>query len=339
MNQGFFMKKIIADSNIRYDWTITELKALYETPLLELVWQAQQLHQHYHSPWEIQVCEVISVKTGGCPEDCRYCGQSAHYQTGVQVQSLMSLEAVLEKAKNAIDYRATRICLSVGWRQVRDGKIFDQILQMVEELTALGIEVCCTLGMLTAAQAEKLAAAGLYSYNHNLDTSESFYSNIITTHTYQDRLNTLKNVQQAHLGVCCGGIIGMGETIEDRLELIKTLANRSPHPHSVPINQLVPVCGTPLENQAPVPFWEFLRLIAVARLALPLAMVRLSGGRLKLSTEQQALCFLAGANSIHSGEKLLVTPTLDFAADHAMFELLGLSFRPPFSPTLVQRDI
>lgn len=319
------------NSEIRHNWTFEELDNLYQMPLLELVWQAQTIHRRYHNPWEIQVCVVISVKTGGCPEDCKYCGQSSHYQTGVQPQPLMSLEAVREKALRAIENGATRICLSVAWRQVREGKIFDQLLQMIRELTALGIEVCCTLGMLTQEQAHELAKAGLYSYNHNLDTSESFYSNIITTHTYQDRLKTLNHVNEAGLGMCCGGIVGMGESVKDRLELILTLANRKIHPHSVPINQLLRIPGTPFEKYPPVDFWEFLPLIAVARIALPQAMIRLSGGRVQLSTEEQALCFLAGANSVHSGEKLLVTPSPSYADDHALFSLLGLSFRPPFS--------
>jgi biotin synthase len=324
-------------SSIRHDWILTELEELYHLPLLELIWKAQQVHQRHHPAWEIQVCQVISVKTGGCPENCKYCGQSAYYQTGVKAQPLMTLEEVREKAKRAKAKGAT-LCLSAAWREVREGKVFDQILLMIQELSALGIEVCCTLGMLTPEQAQRLAAAGLYSYNHNLDTSEAFYANIITTRTYQERLNTLDHVQDAGLGVCCGGIVGMGETIQDRLELLRTLANRSPQPHSVPINQLVPIPGTPLENQQPIPFWEFLRLIALARLVLPQAMVRLSGGRLQLSVEQQALCFLAGANSIHSGEKLLVTPSPDFDADHAMFELLGLTFRPPFASPHSRED-
>jgi biotin synthase len=329
----------MTDQEIRHNWILPELQDLYQLPLLELIWKAQQVHQRNHQAWEIQVCQVISVKTGGCPENCKYCGQSTYYQTGVKAQPLMSLEAVREKAKQAIAKGATRVCLSVAWREVRDGKVFDQILQMVQELTSLGIEVCCTLGLLTAEQARRLAAAGLYSYNHNLDTSESFYPNIVTTRTFQERLNTLDHVQQAGLGLCCGGIVGMGETIEDRLELIRTLANRYPHPHSVPINQLVRIPGTPLENTPPIPFWEFVRLIAIARLTLPKAMVRLSGGRLHLSIEQQALCFLAGANSIHSGEKLLVTPSPDFAADHMMFELLGLRPLPPFAVTLTREDM
>jgi len=250
---------------------------------------------------------------------------------------MMSLEELRAKALDSIAKGTTRLCLSVAWREVRNGKVFDRILEMVREISKLGVEVCCTLGMLAPEHAQQLAEAGLYSYNHNLDTSESFYPHIITSHTYQDRLNTLENVQKAGLGVCCGGIFGMGESVEDRLELIRTLANRNPQPHSVPLNQLVKIPGTPLENNQPVPFWEFLPLVAVARIALPKAMIRLSAGRLHLSVEQQALCFMAGANSIHSGEKLLVTPSPDFASDKAMFDLLGLTYRPPYvMPTLCE---
>jgi biotin synthase len=321
-----------------HQWTLQELQSLYHSPLMELVWQAQQVHQRHHRRWEIQVCEVISVKTGGCPEDCKYCGQSARYQTGVLPQPMMTLEEVKAKAKMSIANGTTRVCLSVAWREVRQGKVFDQILEMVRELSEMGVEVCCTLGMLKAEHAQQLAEAGLYSYNHNLDTSESFYPHIITSHTYQDRINTLEHVSKAGLGTCCGGIFGLGESVDDRLELIRTLANRRPQPHSVPLNQLVTIAGTPLENNSPVSFWEFLPLVAIARITLPQAMIRLSGGRLHLSVEQQALCFMAGANSIHSGEKLLVTPSPDFASDKAMFDLLGLTYRPPYACPPLQED-
>lgn len=312
-------------------WTFQELRSLYDSPLLELVWQAQKVHERHHRRWEIQVCQVISVKTGGCPEDCKYCGQSARYQTGVSPQPMMSLGELKAKAKDSLTKGTTRICLSVAWREVRNGKVFDQVLEMVQELSAMGVEVCCTLGMLDPEQALRLAEAGLYSYNHNLDTSEAFYHNIITTHTFQDRIATLDGVSQAGVGVCCGGIFGLGESIDDRLELIRTLANRYPQPHSVPLNQLVRIPGTPLGNNEPVSFWEFLPLVAIARITMPTAMVRLSAGRLLFSLEQQALCFMAGANSIHSGEKLLVTPSPDFASDKKMFTLLGLSYRPPYA--------
>ena len=311
-------------------WSLQELQSLYDSPLLELVRCAHEVTRENHPLWQIQVCQVISVKTGGCPEDCKYCGQSSHYRTGVPPQPMMTLEELRCKAKESIRQGTTRICLSVAWRQVRQGKVFDQVLEMVSELKAMGVEVCCTLGMLEAEHAQQLKEAGLTSYNHNLDTSEAFYPFIIQTHTYRDRIETLNCVQQAGLGVCCGGIFGLGESVDDRLELIRTLANRHPQPHSVPLNQLVRIAGTPLEKNEPVPFWEFLPLVAIARIALPRAMIRLSGGRLHLSTEQQALCFMAGANSIHSGEKLLVTPSPNFASDRAMFKLLGLTYRPPF---------
>lgn len=326
------------NQTIRQDWKLEELVDLFHSPLLELVWKAQQVLRLHHKPCEIQVCTVISVKTGGCPENCKYCGQSAHYQTGVAPQPLMSLQEVKEKARHAITKGVTRVCLSVAWREVRNGKVFDQILEMIQEVRALGIEVCCTLGMLNQEQADRLASAGLYSYNHNLDTSESFYSTIITTHTFQDRLKTLQHVHQATLGICCGGIVGMGESIEDRLELLRTLANHHPQPHSVPINQLVRIKGTPLAHLPPVPFWEFLRLIAIARILMPRAMVRLSGGRLHLSMEQHALCFMAGANSIHTGEKLLVTPSPSFDDDASMFKQLGLTYLPPFTAVLWREE-
>lgn len=313
-----------------HQWSIQEIKAMYEMPLLELVRKAHKIHEKHHTLWEIQVCQVISVKTGGCPEDCKYCGQSARYQTGVAAQSMMTIEELKIKAKESIANGTTRICLSVAWREARKGKVFDQVLEMIREVSSMGVEVCCTMGMLDAEHAKKLAEAGLYSYNHNLDTSESFYPHIISTHSYQDRVRTLDLLQDAGLGTCCGGIFGLGESVDDRLELIRTLANRNPQPHSVPLNQLVRISGTPLADNEPVPFWEFLPLVAIARIVLPHAMIRLSGGRLLLSVEQQALCFMAGANSIHSGEKLLVTPSPNFATDRAMFKQLGLTYQPPY---------
>jgi biotin synthase len=315
---------------IHHQWILADLESLYHLPLLELIWQAQQVHQLYHRAWEIQVCHLVSVKTGGCPEDCRYCPQSARYRTYVQPQPLMTLEAVKKAAEHAIAQGATRICLGAAWREVREGKAFDQILQMIEDLSNLGIEVCCTLGLLTAEQARRLAAAGLYAYNHNLDTSESFYPSIVTTRSYQDRICTLNHVQEAGMSVCCGGILGMGESVRDRLELVRTLANRCPQPESVPINRLIPIGGTPLEDRPFLSFWEFVRFIALVRIVMPKAMVRLAAGRLQLTPEEQALCFLAGANSIFSGEKLLTAPNPGFTTDQALFELLGLKLRPPF---------
>jgi len=316
--------------DIRSDWSAEEIQKVYHTPLLDLIQQAGKVHQRHHKPSEIQVCSIISIKTGGCPEDCKYCPQSSRYQTHVEAQPLMEHDEVIEKAKYAITQGATRVCLAAAWRGVRDSKQFDQVLEIVKSLTNLGVEVCCTLGMLKEHQAKKLADAGLYAYNHNLDTSKDYYSTIITTRTYEDRLNTLDVVEQANISVCCGGILGMGEKLEDRLALIRTLATRDPHPESVPINRLVRVKGTPLEDQPPVSTWDMIRMVSLARITMPKAMVRLSAGRLEMSIEQQALCFLAGANSIHAGEILLTTPNPKFDADHEMFELLGLTKRPAF---------
>ena len=317
--------------SIRYDWTLEELKELYAMPLLELIAKANLLHNQFHKLGEVQVCSLISIKTGGCPEDCKYCAQSSRYQTSVSAQPMMQYETVLNEAKKAIQRGATRVCLGAAWREVRDSKQFEEVLQMVKGITDLGVEVCCTLGMLKEHQAERLKAAGLYAYNHNLDSSEKFYKTIITTRTYQDRLNTLDVVEKANLSVCCGGILGMGEDPIDRLELLLTLCRRNPHPESVPINRLSQIPGTPLEDQPKVSIWEMVRAIAVARIVLPEAMVRLSCGRIEMSYEQQALCFLAGANSIFAGEKLLTVANTPVDKDEEMFQLLGLKKRPAFA--------
>jgi biotin synthase len=277
------------------------------------------------------VCSLISIKTGGCSEDCKYCAQSSRYQTSVLAQPLMQHEEVLHEAKKAVKRGATRICLGAAWREVRDSKQFDEILRMVKDITHLGVEVCCTLGMLKHHQAQKLKKAGLYAYNHNLDSSEKFYRTIITTRTYQDRLNTLDVVEEAGLSVCCGGILGMGEELVDRLELLLTLCRRNPHPESVPINRLTQIPGTPLENQPQISFWEILRIIAVARIVLPKTMIRLSCGRVNMSFEEQALCFLAGANSIFAGEKLLTVANTSSDQDEEMFQLLGLEKMDAFA--------
>lgn len=316
--------------NIRYDWSIDELQKLYDLPILELVAQANLIHQQFHSPSEIQVGSLISIKTGGCPEDCKYCAQSSRYQTSVNAQPLMQYEEVLNEAKKAITRGASRICLGAAWKEVRDSKQFEEILQMVKGITALGAEVCCTLGMLKEHQALKLKEAGLYAYNHNLDSSEKFYKTIITTRTYQDRLNTLDIAEKANLSVCCGAILGMGEESIDRLEFLHTLSKRNPHPESVPINRLNQIPGTPLENQPKLSQWEVLRLVAVTRIVLPKAMVRLSCGRIEMSHEQQALCFLAGANSLFMGEKLLTVSNTPIDTDEEMFKTLGLKKRPAF---------
>lgn len=299
-------------------------------PLLELIAKTNLLHNQFHEPAQVQVCSLISIKTGGCPEDCKYCAQSSRYQTSVSAQPMMQYEVVLNEAKKAAERGATRVCLGAAWREVRDSEQFEEILRMVKGITDLGVEVCCTLGMLKEHQAKRLKESGLYAYSHNLDSSEKFYKTIITTRTYQDRLHTLDIAEKAHLSVCCGGILGMGETPIDRLELLLTLCRRNPHPESVPINRLSPIPGTPLENQPKVSIWEMVRVIAIARIVLPKAIVRLSCGRIEMSYEQQALCFLAGANSIFAGEKLLTVTNTPVDQDEEMFQTLGLKKRPAF---------
>jgi biotin synthase len=323
-NEGDLMKT-------RHDWTIEELREIYDLPLLELISKSNHIHVQIHQPSEIQVCSLISIKTGGCPEDCKYCAQSSRYQTPVSAQPMMSITEVLNEAKRAIGRGATRVCLGAAWREVRDSKQFEDVLQMIKQITDMGVEVCCTLGMLKEHQAARLKEAGLYAYNHNLDTSEQFYTSITTTRTYQERLATLDVVQQANLSVCCGGILGMGESSMDRLNLLLTLCRRNPHPESVPVNRLSPISGTPLENQSQISIWEIIRVIAVARIVMPKAMIRLSAGRIESSFEEQTLCFLAGANSIFAGEKLLTVTNTPVDRDEEMFHLLSLKKRPAFS--------
>ncbi len=317
--------------SVRYNWTIEELQQLYAMPLLELIAKSNTLHNQFHKPNQVQVCSLISIKTGGCPEDCKYCAQSSRYQTSVSAQPMMQYETVLNEAKKAIERGATRVCLGAAWREVRDSKQFEEVLRMVKGITALGVEVCCTLGMLTEQQAKQLKKAGLYAYNHNLDSSEKFYKTIITTRSYQDRLRTLDIAEKANLSVCCGGILGMGEDPIDRLELLLSLCRRNPHPESVPINRLTQIPGTPLEKQPQISIWEMVRAISVARIVLPESMIRLSAGRIEMSYEQQALCFLAGANSIFAGEKLLTVANTPVDKDDEMFQLLGLKKRPAFA--------
>jgi biotin synthase len=318
---------------IRYDWQKAEIEAIYNTPFLELIYQAASVHRQYHDPKKIQVCKLISIKTGACPEDCSYCAQSSRYQTEVKPQALLDKETVVNIAQAAKAKGVSRVCMGAAWREVRDNSQFDRVLEMVKEVTDMGLEVCCTLGMLTANQAQRLEAAGLYAYNHNLDTSEEYYSTIITTRTYSDRLNTIENVRQTNVTVCSGGILGLGESIDDRIGMLETLANLHPHPESVPINILSQVPGTPLENQPDVPIWEVVRMIATARIIMPASDVRLSAGRARLSQVEQALCFMAGANSIFSSDdnKMLTvtTPCPDYDADKEMLNLLGLEMRPP----------
>lgn len=318
----------------RSDWTKEEIRAIHDSPLLDLIYQAASITRAYHSTNQVQVCSLISIKTGGCPEDCKYCPQSARYQTNVSATPLMQEQEIVEQAKKAIASGATRVCLGAAWRSVRESSQFDLVLRAIRQITDMGVEVCCTLGMLTASQAERLKQAGLYAYNHNLDTSPEFYPSITTTRRYEDRLNTLDAVEKAGISVCCGGIIGMGESIEDRIGLIYMLARRTPHPESVPINLLIPVQGTPLQERQLVPIWDMIRMVATARITMPKAMVRLSAGRLERSLEEQALCFLAGANSIFSGEKLLTRPNPDFDADEKMLRLFGLTPRPAFASAI-----
>lgn len=322
---------------IRSDWTLGEIQELHSTPLLRLIMEAMDIHRKYHKAGEIQVCHLISIKTGGCSEDCKYCAQSSRYQTSVQAQPMMKYQEVINAAKKAIARGATRICLGAAWRNVRDSRQFDETLKMIKGITDLGVEVCCTLGLLSEHQAKKLKQAGLYAYNHNLDSSERFYKTIITTRSYQDRLNTLDIVEQSGISVCCGGIIGMGETKEDRLQLLLTLAKRSPHPESVPINQLSPIPGTPLENQPKLSSWELIRMVAIARILMPQSVIRLSAGRIELSYHEQALCFLSGANSIFAGEKLLTVGNTSMDSDEEMFNLLGLQRRPAFIKKHIQQ--
>jgi biotin synthase len=316
---------------IRTDWAVDELHELYEMSLIELVTKASQIHSQHHKVGEVQVCHLISIKTGGCIEDCKYCAQSSFYQTNIKAEPMMSYENALLRAKEAIAQGATRVCLGAAWRGVRNNKQFEQTLRIVKGIAELGVEVCCTLGFVDESQARMLKEAGLYAYNHNLDSSEDFYKTIITTRSYQERLNTLDMVEKVGLSVCCGGIVGMGESKEDRLRLLHTLCTRNPHPESVPINQLSPIEGTPLENQKPLSCWEVVKLIAIARIIMPKTMVRLSAGRIDMSFQEQALCFLAGANSIFSGEKLLTVANTSINADSEMFRQLGLKKQCAFA--------
>ncbi len=311
-------------------YTIQEIKNVYETPLLDLIFRAATVHRMFHDASEVQVSSLLSIKTGGCSEDCGYCPQSAKYSTDVDVHKVLSHSEVMDAANKAKAGGATRMCLGAAWREVRDNSDFDKVLEMVSSINSMGMEVCCTLGMLTQEQAKKLADAGLYAYNHNLDSSEDFYKKIITTRNYDERLATIENVRKAKVTVCCGGIIGMGESVQDRIAMLHTLVNLNPQPESVPINALVPVEGTPLENNKLVPIWDMVRMIATTRIVMPKSVVRLSAGRTQMTLEGQALCFLAGANSIFAGDKLLTTPNPDFNEDMEMFKLFGLKSREAF---------
>ena len=310
---------------IRHDWTLAEVRAVHDLPLLDLVFRAQGVHRAHFGDNKVQLCSLLSVKTGGCPEDCAYCPQAARYHTGVEAEPLMETEQVLAAARKAHAAGATRFCMGAAWREVKDGPHFDRVLEMVRGVKQLGMEACCTLGMLTAEQARRLKQAGLDAYNHNLDTSREKYGDIITTRAYDDRLRTLEHVRRAGIGVCCGGIIGMGESLDDRCEMLRTLAAQDPHPESVPINLLVRVRGTPLAQMPEVRAVEMVRMIATARILLPKAMVRLSAGRQQMTEEAQLLCMMAGANSVFFGEKLLTTGNPEYEQDMALFQAAGIA--------------
>jgi biotin synthase len=319
-----------------YDSKMTRaaITEIYNLPVLDLIYQAATVHRQHHDPQEVQVCTLLSVKTGGCPEDCAYCPQAARYHTHVKTHKLLDVSEVITAAEQAKEAGSSRFCMGAAWREVRDNRDFDSVLDMVRGVNALGLEVCCTLGMLTETQAEKLKNAGLYAYNHNLDTSEEFYGDIISTRTYDDRLDTLGHVRQAGISVCSGGIIGMGESHQDRIGMLHTLVNLPQHPESVPVNALVPVEGTPLAEQERVTVWEMLRMIATARIIMPGTIVRLSAGRIRMSVEEQALCFLAGANSIFAGDKLLTTPNPEQDQDRQLFQTLNIRPRQAFKDQL-----
>ena len=315
---------------VRTDWTLEDILNVYDTPLMELIYRSASVHRSHHDPNTVQVSTLISIKTGGCPEDCGYCPQAARYHTNVEGNELMSVEQVKARALRAKAAGSSRVCMGAAWRNVKDGPEFDSVLEMVRTINQLDMEVCCTLGMLTETQAQRLAEAGLYAYNHNLDTSEEYYKDVISTRAYEDRIETIANVRKSNVTVCSGGIIGMGESKEDRVAMLQTLANLNPQPESVPINALVAVEGTPMEDMEPVSIWEMVRMIATTRIVMPETQIRLSAGRTQMNQEGQALCFLAGANSIFAGDKLLTTPNPEMSEDSALFEALGLKAQKPF---------
>lgn len=315
----------------KHDWTKEEVLAIYNKPLMELLYEAATVHRKYHEANTVQVSTLLSIKTGGCPEDCGYCPQAARYHTDIEGNDLMSVQQVKAQALRAKSSGSSRVCMGAAWRNVKDGPEFDNVLEMVRTINKLDMEVCCTLGMITENQAKRLEEAGLYAYNHNLDSSEEYYKEVISTRGYEDRLETLDNVRKTNVTVCSGGIIGMGEKEEDRAGMLVALARLNPQPESVPINALVPVEGTPLEEQLKVPIWDMIRMVATTRIVMPQTQVRLSAGRRDMSREGQAMCFFAGANSIFAGDKLLTTPNPDVNEDMKMFELLGLNVQKPFA--------
>lgn len=312
------------------NWSSEEILAIYNLPFSELIYRAASVHREHHDPNKVQVSSLISVKTGGCPEDCGYCPQAARYHTNVKMSGLLTVDEVKNQAMNAKSNGSSRVCLGAAWRNVKDGPEFEQVLDMVREVTKLDMEVCCTLGMITENQAKRLEEAGLYAYNHNIDSSEEYYKEVISTRAFEDRLETIGNVRKTSITLCSGGIIGMGESVEDRCGMLKVLANMTPQPESVPINALVAVEGTPMEDEKPVDIFEFVRMVATTRIVLPKTQVRLSAGRTAMSPEGQALCFLAGANSIFAGDKLLTTPNPALNEDMKLFETLGIQPQLPF---------
>ncbi len=317
-------------STIRHDWTKQEILDIYNTPMMDLLYKAATVHRQYHDPNTVQVSTLLSIKTGGCPEDCGYCPQAARYHTDIEGNDLMSVQQVKAQALRAKASGSSRVCMGAAWRNVKDGQEFEDVLEMVRTINKLEMEVCCTLGMITENQAQRLAEAGLYAYNHNLDTSEEYYKEVISTRGYEDRLKTIDNVRKTNVTVCSGGIIGMGEEVEDRAGMLVALSKLNPQPESVPINALVAVEGTPMEEEKPVVIWDMIRMVATTRIIMPQTQVRLSAGRTEMSREGQAMCFFAGANSIFAGDKLLTTPNPDVNADMEMFKLLGLNPQKPF---------
>jgi len=323
---------LYSDTSLRFDWTKSEVQSIYRTALPDLLFRAQTVHRQFHPPDRVQTCQLISIKTGGCPEDCAYCPQSAHYDADVERQGLLDPQHVISVARDATSRGVTRFCMGAAWREAPNGREFDKVLEMVRGVSALGMEVCCTLGMLTDGQAARLKDAGLTAYNHNLDTSPEFYGSIITTRVYDERLRTLAAVRKAGITVCCGGILGMGEKDTDRVGLLHQLATLQPHPESVPINMLVRVEGTPLAKMPALDPLEMVRAIATARILMPASRVRLAAGRKQLSPEAVTLCFLAGANSIFVGEKLLTTPNPGADEDELLLQSLGMK---PLEPHAV----
>ncbi len=317
-------------TKLKHDWTREEILAIYNKPLMELMYEAATVHRKHHDPNKVQVSTLLSIKTGGCPEDCGYCPQAARYHTDIEGNDLMSVQQVKAQALRAKASGSSRVCMGAAWRNVKDGEEFDQVLEMVRTINKLDMEVCCTLGMITENQAKRLSEAGLYAYNHNLDTSEDYYKDVISTRAFEDRLQTIENVRKTNVTVCSGGIIGMGESIFDRAGMLVALATLDPQPESVPINALVAVPGTPMEDMEPVSIWDMIRMVATTRIVMPQTQVRLSAGRTEMSREGQAMCFFAGANSIFAGDKLLTTPNPDVNQDMEMFKLLGLQPQAPF---------